>query len=71
MTGQCDHIVGFLLADYPQYGEQDMLVRASEAVTPSESFAFCPVCGEGLFQLSRIDDGFVKRLHSRANVGRN
>lgn len=49
VTGQkCDHIVGFILSDYPQYGENDRLARESEGVSVSEMFSFCPLCGDDL-----------------------
>lgn len=45
VTGQCDHIVGFLISDFPQYGERDRLVRASENEGSTQGFRFCPACG--------------------------
>ena len=43
---KCDHIVGFVLSEFPQYGEQDGLIRMSDN-NPNVSlrFNFCPVCG--------------------------
>jgi hypothetical protein len=45
VTGQCDHIVGFILSDFPQFGGTDGLVRKSEGALVSEAFNFCPLCG--------------------------
>lgn len=46
--GDCDHIVGFRLASFPQHGEVDRLIRSSDKTPPDESFNYCPLCG-GLF----------------------
>ena len=44
----CDHIVGFQLASFPQHGEVDRLIRVSDQVKPDEVFNYCPLCG-GVF----------------------
>lgn len=48
MIGQCNHIIGFLLCDFPQYGETDRLIRATEGSGATEPFNYCPLCGEML-----------------------
>ena len=48
VTGQCDHIVGLFLADYPQHGESDRLARQSEGLDVDEIFNYCPSCGVNL-----------------------
>ena len=49
VTGQCDHIVGFLADDFPQFGGIDGLVRISAGVAEvTEAFIFCPSCGQRL-----------------------
>jgi hypothetical protein len=45
MTGQCDHVVGFLSDPFTQFGGTDRLLRQSEGACPSELFNFCPLCG--------------------------
>jgi hypothetical protein len=46
VTGQCDHIVGFLLGTFPQHGDVDRLTRESEDVRHLDlEFNYCPLCG--------------------------
>lgn len=56
VTGQarCDHIVGFALSAFPQYGERDGLVRASENADADEAFKYCPLCGHALSDVSLL-----------------
>ena len=55
---ECDHIIGFHLAAYPQYGEIDRLIRVSEKIEPNEPFNYCPLCG-GLF----VVPAFTTRIY--------
>jgi hypothetical protein len=49
VTGQqCDHIVGFILSDVPQYGGSDRLATKREGVAVDQAFKFCPLCGAEL-----------------------
>jgi hypothetical protein len=50
VTGQqqCEHIIGFLLSDFPQFGERDRLVMGSENAVVSTAFCFCPLCVDAL-----------------------
>lgn len=55
MTGQreeCEHIVGFMQADFPEHGEVDHLVLINDLHLASLPFHFCPLCGIGLEVLS-------------------
>lgn len=45
VTGQCDHIVGFFMSEFSQYGESDRLIRESESVRVDQAFTYCPICG--------------------------
>ncbi len=46
--GDCDHIIGISLANYPARGETDSLTMASEKTKPDIVFNYCPVCGSCL-----------------------
>lgn len=52
MTGlrECNHIVGFDRGTFPQHGDVDRLVWASEKTDASEPFSYCPCCGVRLFR---------------------
>ena len=49
MTGQCDHLMGMVISPFPQFGEMDRLVKASEHISVDEPFTYCPMCGSVLF----------------------
>jgi len=63
VTGQCDHIVGFLLSDFSQYGETDRLIRATEDSGATQPFNYCPLCGERLVTETTNSDN---ALYARA-----
>ena len=41
---KCDHMTGFFLTGFPQYGVSDRLVRSSDAIKATVVFNFCPLC---------------------------
>lgn len=53
VTEQCDHIVGFLADQFPQFGGIDRLIRFSEGTCADEPFKFCPLCGGELILSSQ------------------
>ena len=45
VTGQCNHIIGFHVDEFPQFGGDDRLIRANEQFSVGVPFTFCPLCG--------------------------
>ena len=63
VTGQqqCDHIIGFVLSNFPQYQERDRLARASDNEffdNYEQVFKYCPLCGEALPHALACSTGF-------------
>lgn len=48
VTGQCDHIVGWVLGAHPELGDRDRISRQSNRDQVDELFRFCPACGFSL-----------------------
>jgi len=46
----CDHIIGFGYSPFPQHGDRDYLVNASDGEPADEPFAYCPKCGASLVE---------------------
>jgi hypothetical protein len=49
VTGQCNHILGMAICNFPELGETDRLIYAENHIEfEGEEFKFCPLCGQSL-----------------------
>jgi hypothetical protein len=45
VTGQCDHIIGWIEVGHPEYGGMDRLAGMEDIEDVTDRFNYCPMCG--------------------------